>query len=521
MPFYQTVLLILLLISAIVTWGYALTIFLPNTLKSCLALAIVISLGIVALTLSGLLIAVCPLDKNATSFAVVAILTIFSIVKIKKSVGHSYSDSIKQWFSPLSLWALAAITATAITYIPVKEPPELFDGPYVFKTWTLPVQIQALCNDLPPDNAIPAVITEFLVRDIPFKKERPIMPGQEVSNRPILLSLAATPIRALFSGSPAYNSSLTRFDYVGTSWPDTLQLVTDKKFRLFLITGITLNASLIVGFYTLLSVMKVPYKAFASAIFFLLSPYALLHSLYTWPKNLAAFFLIVAILIICYKKVPIWTAGFILALAYWSHPYAIVFIGVASLYLLYMRARKTCTTRDIVYFFVTLVLTLLPWFIWTNLILNIPSDLVSQNFDSSRNIGSQIWARIYNTQTMIFPHFLGNYPFDRNGLVMGYFISLAAPLGLTLIFFTPAALVKLDHKPLFFITCVSGTLIVCAFARPAVPLLHGWQAVWPVLASATMLLFAQHDKKSLITLLIIQGVLNITFLSLWLTKVSV
>lgn len=45
-------------------------------------------------------------------------------------------------------------------------------------------------------------VTEFLLRNISFRKERPLLPANEVSNRTILMSLVALPFRTV-GGAPA------------------------------------------------------------------------------------------------------------------------------------------------------------------------------------------------------------------------------------------------------------------------------------------------------------------------------
>jgi hypothetical protein len=523
MHIIMSVLATAFLILMISFWGFSVLSFYPRTIRSAFSCTVAVGIGIGILAVIGLIIVISPGPKAVFAFMTLTAVTMASIFVILRNRHSLPSEWSKYFIPPVALWICASAIATGFTYIQPQKPKVLFDGPYVFKTWTLPVKIQALCNDFPADNAIPAVVTEYLVRQIPFEKERPVMPGQEVSNRPILLSLAAVPFRTLLGDTQKYTEPLPEFEYVGQKWPQTLQLTDNGHFREFLFTGIALNAALIVVLYSLLKLFEIKNAVFACVVFFLLSPYALQHTFFTWPKNLAAFFVLTAVIIVVFRNLPLWAAGFFIGLAYWAHPYTTVFIiTISCLLLILLKINKQPLSKS-VEFFLSMALTLAIWPIWTHLYLQIPSDLIQQNFNLHGNVFKQLWIRVYNAQTLLFPNFLTTNPFDGNNAIRSYFINLSAPLGLSLIIFTPAALLNATNnfmKTLSLFAVASGFIVIAIFSEPAVPLLHGWQAIWPVLVVLTLSYLQNKSQRTANVVLVTQGIMNLSFLMLWIVNVA-
>ena len=101
----------------------------------------------------------------------------------------------------LGLWFLLLVFCVCLLQVDVRLPDPMPDGIYIFKTATTNVKIQHLAS-APADNYIPYAVAEFFLRGVSFEKERPILPGNEVSNRTILMSLVALPFRVAL-GAPA------------------------------------------------------------------------------------------------------------------------------------------------------------------------------------------------------------------------------------------------------------------------------------------------------------------------------
>jgi hypothetical protein len=428
----------------------------------------------------------------------------------------------------IGCWVLVSMISVAMTFLPISKPSELIDGPYVFKTWSLPVQIQALAMSYPPDNAIPAVVTEYLANDLSFKHERPLMPGQEFSNRPILMSLSALPLRYTLGSSEVDSSPIARFDYVGTSWPNSLSIVSDREFRIFLASAIPLNASLaaivawlILKFGGLHRRQSVKTLYLAILAFAILNPYLIFHTLFTWPKNVASVFIISSLYMLTYKKfMPNVLSGFLMAMAYWSHPMTLPFIGVTGLYILISNVRKKDFKAAIAVISVWSITTLLfisPWILWTNVRMGLPFDLISQNASVDESLIQQISARSNNLFSLLTPFQLNIQPFDPGPFLWSYFNNIWAPVGLMMLF-TPIALANIPKTipmHLVIVPVFSGLLITLLFSRPTTSINHGWQAVWPILITVGMH-FLRTRMTLLRSILVLQLVINSMVLFSWI-----
>jgi hypothetical protein len=167
------------------------------------------------------------------------------------------------------------------------------DGPYVSKEWTRGVKIQFITGNLPLDNVIPFAVAEYFLRGISFRDNHPIVPGQEVTNRTVLTAAVVTPFLAAISPPESTEDTLPTYNYVGTQWPDFRIIVRDDRAcTVYLAVMIALNATLLLGaaaFFHSLVKLKVG-TALAATLLFVTSPYFIFQTIFTWPKELAAFF---------------------------------------------------------------------------------------------------------------------------------------------------------------------------------------------------------------------------------------
>ncbi len=113
----------------------------------------------------------------------------------------------------LALWALLLVLGLGLLHLDVRFPEPLPDGMFVFKTHTTNVKVQYLTS-LPADNYIPFAVAEFFLRGVSFQENRPILPGNEISNRTVLMSLTAMPFRVAL-GAPHDHPELGTYNYVG------------------------------------------------------------------------------------------------------------------------------------------------------------------------------------------------------------------------------------------------------------------------------------------------------------------
>src|SRR5438552_13533726 len=171
--------------------------------------------GVLIHGLAGLAIALSP-AKQATARGLFLLIWIVAALGLwRQRASNDLGGRFLDWRAPnvrstLAILSLFIVSCVTLTHLQIRFPPLLPDGLYVFKTHTLPVKLQVLSGNLPGDNYLPFVVQEFLLRDISFTREHPILPGQEVSNRPILMALATTPFRAALKSPPQREKPLSR-----------------------------------------------------------------------------------------------------------------------------------------------------------------------------------------------------------------------------------------------------------------------------------------------------------------------
>lgn len=448
----------------------------------------------------------------------------------------------------------------AITLLPVKLPSQLVDGPYVAKHDYLGVRVQYITGNLPTDNSLPHVISEYLLRDISFKKERPVMPGQEVSNRPILVSLILVPIRSAFSLPLQLPDGLPKFSYVGTSWPDFSVLMQDDYGYLFSLSiGMALNALLYlaVGAFAVRAQNKSTLIAVGVVVLMMSSPYFIFQTIYTWPKELAAFFILYSVLSYHKLKNPM-LAGGLLAFGYLSHPYAIVFLIGFILHAIYVYLKQgkwqgqstesqgselagfvekisgnshiemqsmdvvdSVKVKYLISFLTIFAILVAPWFVWSKLILHIPSDLVSQNFiQSGQRLMDFFWIRPVNFFNAILPVHLLHYPFDLNSLVLGSMVTMPGAIGILVFAFSLIYFFENTFgKDKVFLIYIPSLLLILIFSNQAVPALHGLQGPIALLLLVGVMQMQKILNTTWVSILLsLQVIINVLLLGRYFYK---
>ncbi|MGZ4990787.1 MAG: hypothetical protein ACXV8S_08475 [Methylobacter sp.] len=475
-------------------------------------------IGVVVYAAIGLIVGNMPAHQQPVAIALVlganaAAALYWSKARILAQLNDEAPQAIT---TAWSAWLLLALLCITISHAAIKFPGELFDGPYVFKNHNLHVKVQTITGHLPADNYLPYVVEEFFLRDISFKDERPILPGQEVSNRPILMALAAIPFRAALDPPPMQNAPLPKFQYVGTSWPDVGTLGEDRYFRQFLVVGIVLNAMVVLGAALLFKSFGLTRAfTFAGLVLLVINPYFISQVIFTWPKAMAAFYLLLAIHALSVRGSTA-MAGLFAALAYLSHPYAVVFAGSFALYLAYRVKKNAMPFRQLIQYGGVFSVVVAPWFIWVKLILKMPSDLIAQNLFNGAGIVNTLWVRIPNLYLIISPRFLEIFPFNGDQILQASLVCIPGVIGI--LFFAQAyAGCKQyfgEHRFLILYgTLIPGLLLVMIFSTPSVPALHGFQAIFPILILLSLKwMQTRITGKTLAYLVIIQVTINIALL---------
>ncbi|MGZ4954944.1 MAG: hypothetical protein ACXV8Q_07505 [Methylobacter sp.] len=475
-------------------------------------------IGILFYAVIGSIVGNIPSHQQAVAIAlIIGINAIAAVYWSKvKLFAQLKTDTTQSATTAWSAWLLLILICITISHATIKFPDDLFDGPYVFKNHNLHVKVQTITGHLPADNYLPYLVEEYFLRGISFQDEHPILPGQEVTNRPILMALVAIPFRAALDPPPRQNSPLPKFQYVGALWPDVGTLGEDRYFRQFLVVGIVLNAMFILGAALLFKSFGLTREfTVAGLLLLVINPYFISQVIFTWPKALAAFYILLAIQTLSVRGWPA-MAGLFAALAYLSHPYAVVFAGSFAVYLGYQVKKNTLSYRQLIHYGGAFSVVVAPWFIWAKFILKLPSDLIAQNLFNGGSLVNTAWVRIPNLYLLVSPRFLEIFPFNGDQILQASLVCIPGAIGV--LFFAQAYAgcqqYFAEHKFLILYgVLVPGLLLVMIFSTPSVPALHGFQAIFPILILLSIKWMQNRtSSRALLFLVIIQLTVNIALL---------
>ncbi|MBO9768121.1 MULTISPECIES: hypothetical protein [Xanthomonas] len=476
-----------------------------RSLKGLELLAYSIGFGILGLAILGIGTVSISWDYERNAWLLLSVTLVASVVQWSRSdvfsrlFGSGAGEAVLQSRLAALGWLLMAAIPMLMTFVPIKMPSELPDGAYVIKNDHLHVKVQVMLGAFPADNFIPFAATEYLLRDIPFAEERPLMPGQELANRPILMSLAAVPLRAALDAPQKLNGPLPTFRYVGRQWPDVGRFGDDRSYRRFLAVSLVLNASLFIGAALLFQYFGLSRGYWvAGLLVFGSSPYFVAQTLFAWPKSLAAFFLVLSAFTLLARK-PTWIAGLLGALAYWSHPYAVVFLGAFGLYLLIRERNDMNPSRGLLPFAVVAFGGLAIWWLWANWYLQLSSDLVEQNLSVGASLASHAEARFVNLLNAIAPISFRVLP-TVGDLVQASLHGIVGAVGILLL--PPAAFasvqcIRQHSKEFVLLLALPSALLIGVFSVLSIPAVHGLQAVSVALLMLSLRWMQQRNFYSL------------------------
>jgi hypothetical protein len=418
----------------------------------------------------------------------------------------------------LAGWFLLLMLCLGLLHVNIPQPRPLSDGIDIFQTPTTNVRIQYLTS-LPADNYIPFAVSEFFLRGISFQEVRPILPRAEVSNRTVLMSLVALPFRATL-GAPYDHPALGTFRFVDHDWPDVSKLNTNGAFEQFSVIGLVLNSLLLLGAITFCSGIGAGAVAALTTLVYVTNPYFIGQTIYTWPKAFAGFFILLAWHSIRSGHRPA-VVAVLIGIAFHAHPYALAFAGWIGLFYLVQWWRQKSGLPSLLIYLVTFFAILVPWIIWTRYVLQIPSDLIAQNFSgpgtemawaSPMNF---IWMRVQNLFFTVCSTIFVVYPFDLGQVLERWFVSLPGAVGLVLIYPAFARCAELPRpRSWVWYGLVGPTLSILAmYSSPALPILHGFQAPLAVLLFFGVWWLSEHCSRPVyLGLVAVQLLLNLGML---------
>ncbi len=475
--------------------------------------------GVLMNGLVGWAIAVFPAQRWLFVGALIA-LTLGSIIYlvlhgVPREVFLALSSPIR---ISLVFWALLLVAGLGIKHLKVDLPESLPDGLYIFKAPTTSVKLQHLAG-LPPDNFIPFAVAEFFLRGVSFQNVRPILPGNEVSNRTILMSLVAMPFRAA-RGAPYDHPELGTYRYIGKEWPNVAVLARGKYYDQFFVVGLVLNSFLLLGVFLFCSSLGAVSALPATAILYVTNPYFLGQTIFTWPKGMAGFFILLAWTSMRSGHRP-WVVAALMGLAYHSHPYALIFAGWIGLYYLWQWRREQGEWPAFIPYLLVFAVAVAPWFIWTRFVLAIPSNLVAQNVSPGgiewawASVPQFVWIRLQNLFCLFWSMAFAVYPFDYK-VILNYWLGcLPGILGLVLIYpaFAKCADLPKPSPWVWYGVLGPALMVVALCGYPASPTLLAYQPILGVLLCLGVWWLTQHVTRTVcLTLLGLQLAMNIIFL---------
>jgi hypothetical protein len=478
--------------------------------------------GVAVHALLGWAIAAAPLIRAVFVVTLIALTSLNAAYFIwRRLLQELWSDLSKAIKIALGCWLLLLLFGLGLLHVTVRSPRPLADGIDIFKTPTTNVTIQHLTS-LPADNYIPFAVSEFLLRGISFQKERPILPHAEVSNRTVLMSLVAVPFRAAL-GAPYDHPELGTFHYLDRDWPDVAKLNTNGAFEQFSVIGLVLNSLLLLGAIIFCAGFGASSAVPLATLLYVTNPYFIGQTIYTWPKALAGFFILLA-----WHSIRAGhrsgAVAVLLALAFHAHPYTLAFAGWVVLFYLLQCWRKKSGLLSLLVCLFTFIALLVPWIIWTRYVLQIPSDLIAQNFTGP---GTEIawtspmnfiWIRVYNLFFTVCSTIFVLYPFDLGALLERWFVSLPGVVGIVLIYPALARCAELPRpRPWLWCGLVGPALSILAiYSLPALPVLHGFQAPLAILLFFGVWWLSEHcTRRVYLRLVAVQLLLNVGMLVAW------
>jgi hypothetical protein len=488
-----------------------------------------ITISVVFLACAGLVVAVVPVNfKQPMTIVILLLLLLWGVIgTFRFNTFFALTGASRAEIIVLAGYVLFSTLCLLLSCSNPNMPANLPDGPYVSKEWTRGVKIQFMTGSLPLDNVLPFEVSEYFLRGISFQDNHPVMPGQEVTNRPVLAAAIVTPFIAAIAPPDSTGNTLPTFSYVGTQWPDFRVLVRDDRAcTVYLAVMIALNAALLLGvaaFFNSLAKLKVG-TAVIATLLFVTSPYFVFQTIFTWPKELAAFFVLLALTMAVTSKGRQLLVGLLLGLAYLSHPYAGAFLlGFGLFYL--MKNKIKNSYREVITLGIGFFLVTLPWFLW-KIHLHLPSDLVSQNFHiAGQSHFDFIWARITNLLSTFLPVHLLAYPFNLSGVLIGSTVNVAGAVGLLvygLVLFHCSDFFSLKNWT--HLTVMIGMpclLLVLVFSNQAVPALHGLQVLVPLLVFGVSLRLEKYGRLLRTAILGSQVIVNVVLFSLYLISIGI
>ncbi len=207
------------------------------------------------------------------------------------------------------------------------------------------ILVQRLIHTGAADNYIPYRIAQFVVNHLDPQNTN-FLSSWTIADRTPLMGLTAAFFMQVFHMEVPSNFLW--------ALPSTAQ---GNSYHFFQIIGSLLNSLIILGSYILIKDLFNRKIAVITTILLVINSFVFLHVIFTWPKNLTAYFVLISYYLLRHNKGVF--SGFTMALAFLSHPFGAMYVVGGFIYSLYKKiGRKFILSASIV---------VLPWFLWSAL----------------------------------------------------------------------------------------------------------------------------------------------------------
>ena len=242
------------------------------------------------------------------------------------------------------------------------------------------------------------------------------------------------------------------FNIIGTFF---LALFKDR-YWILQVTSCLFNSVLVLPVYLIAKRLFDEKVAVITTFILSMNPFLTENALYTWPKNLAAYFCLLFLYILLFHR-SMFFAGLFAALGYLSHQYVSLYILAGVVFLLWERkGGSRASIKSIGILLLTFCVFTSPWFLWkgftygpaqgtkflsypfaTGGVLQVvynPMDKIIDQFLKTP-ISRIIWIRVANALETVIPLSLFSFPINSSALSKYYFHTIPGGLTLVILFF--------------------------------------------------------------------------------------
>lgn len=275
-----------------------------------------------------------------------------------------FSDLWKLKF-PLGCWLAASVLSIAFLGLPFTQKytytPDPTPSPNTNYN-ALNVKVLNISQTQANDNYIPYRQAQFFINRLDPTKS-PFLAEWDVGffeRTPLMGAVSANYFNLFHDKVPT-----------GIIWRSTTQ-DPNHTYLQFQILASILNMLFLIPAYFLLGRLFGRKTAIIASLFLVTSQYFLYDAVFTWPKSLVAFFVLLTWwLLLERKKSYVIMAGMISGVAYLTHDLAVLYIGASIIFLLYQKRYK-----DVLIYTAWPILFAFPWLYAADIYYKQPSSFI-------------------------------------------------------------------------------------------------------------------------------------------------